>query len=194
MNVLGISGTPRKNGNSELLLNEALRPFTEKGWQVTMLKLSELKVNPCCGCDACLPSGKCIQDDDMGIFYSAFSACDAVIVSTPVYYRNVTSRLMAVFERYYAVKSNSPLRGKPGGAISVGRSTGGGGQSIVISVIHNWFLSCGAVCVPGELNGVTASADKPGDILKQENRLRQANILGQNVLNLAERLNTGQPS
>jgi len=43
------------------------------------------------------------------------------------------------------------------------------------------------LCVPGELNGVSALADKPGDILKQENRLRQAIILGENVLKYAEK-------
>jgi hypothetical protein len=48
--------------------------------------------------------------------------------------------------------------------------------------------SCGAICVPGELNGLTAVADKPGDVLKQEKRLRQARVLGQNVLHTAEQL------
>lgn len=50
--------------------------------------------------------------------------------------------------------------------------------------IYTWMLSCGMICVPGELNGVTAVADKPGEILDQANRLRQAEILGENVLGL----------
>ncbi len=44
------------------------------------------------------------------------------------------------------------------------------------------MLSCGIICVPGELNGVTAVADEPGDILNQPNRLKQAEILGSNIL------------
>ena len=63
-----------------------------------------------------------------------------------------------------------------------------GGQTITINAIYNWMLSCGVICVPGELNGVTATASEPGDILKQENRLRQAEILGRNVLNVAQKL------
>ena len=47
--------------------------------------------------------------------------------------------------------------------VAVGRGTGGG-QSIALTVIHNFFLSMGVICVPGELNGVSAVADKPGDI------------------------------
>lgn len=188
MLVLGISGTPRPNGNSEHLLTYAIKPFLENGWDATILKLSELDVKPCRGCDTCLTTGECVLDDDMSKFYEAFSSCHALIISTPVYYRNVSSSLMAVFERHYACKKKQPLRGKPGGAIAIGRSTGGGGQAIAITVIHNWLLSCGAICVPGELNGVTAAADKPGDVLLQENRLRQARILGENVMKTADKL------
>ena len=54
------------------------------------------------------------------------------------------------------------------------------------NVIYNFFLSSGVICVPGELNGVSAVADKPGDVLRDENRLRQARVLGENILRLAE--------
>jgi multimeric flavodoxin WrbA len=117
----------------------------------------------------------------MDYLYEAFTSCSAVIIASPVYYRNVSSQLKAVFDRSYAGGKTNPLKDKVGGAIAVGRGTGGG-QSIVLTVIHNYFLSSGIICVPGELNGVSATADKPGDILQQENRLRQAGILGENVL------------
>ena len=115
--------------------------------------------------------------------YEAFGACDALIISAPAYWRNVPAQLKAVFDRTYAMK-NKPLKGKLGGAIAVGRGSSGG-QSIVLNVIHNFYLSCGVLCVPGELNGVTASADKPGDILSQPRRLEQARILGENILGYA---------
>jgi multimeric flavodoxin WrbA len=189
MNVLGISGTPRKNGNSDILLQHALRPFEEAGWEVTLLRLSELRVAPCQACESCRSTGACTIDDDMHSFHVAFRQCDALIVATPVYYRNVCSHLMAVMERHYAVREEQPLAGKPGGAIAVGRGSGGG-QAMTINRIYTWLLSCGAVCVPGELNGLTAVADAPGDVLKQEKRLRQARVLGQNVLHTAEKLQT----
>lgn len=188
LKVLGISGSPRPNGNSEHLLHYAVQPFLENDWEAEILKLSALEVKPCNGCDLCLPAGECILDDDMSLFYHAFATCHAIVIATPVYYRNISSRLMAVFERHYACRNRQPLRGKPGGAIAVGRSSGGGGQAVAVSIIYNWLLSCGAVCVPGELNGLTASADKPGDILIQENRLHQARILGENLMKMAEKL------
>ena len=69
----------------------------------------------------------------------------------------------------------------------VGRGEGGG-QSNVLMIIYNYLLSSGALPVPGELNGLSAKADKPGDILTQERRLEQARILARNVMKYAEKL------
>ena len=188
MNVLGISGSPREKSNSHILLEHALQPFEEAGWSVKVLRLRDLTVKPCKACDHCTEHpGQCATDDDMGLFIDTFRRCDALIVATPVYSRNVCAQLMAVFDRHYAVKHERPLYGKVGGAIAVGAG-GGGGQSIAICAIYNWMRSCGMVGVPGELNGVTAVALKEGEILAQEKRLRQARILGENVLRFAEKI------
>jgi multimeric flavodoxin WrbA len=189
MNILGISGTPRENGNSDILLQYALKPFEESGWSVRHLRLSQMTVYPCKACDKCKMGqiSPCVQDDDMHIIYDAFRECDALIVSTPVYSRNISAQVMAVLDRYYGVNHFRPLEGKPGGAIAVGGGTAGG-QSITIAAIYNWMLSCGMICVPGELNGVTAKALNPGEVLSQENRLRQAEILGRNIMNVASKL------
>lgn len=190
MNVLGISGTPRENGNSEILLRYALRPFEEQRWAVKHFRLREMTVHPCRACEECQERGICTIDDDMQQIYESFRWCDALLVSSPVYSRNVSSQLLAVLDRHYAVRAERPLEGKVGGAIAVGRGTCGG-QTITINAIYTWMLSCGIICVPGELNGVTAVASEPGDILQQENRLRQATILGRNVLKVAERMRSG---
>ena len=187
MNILGISGTPRENGNSEILLRHALRPFEEQGWEVKHFRVRELNVHTCRGCEECKKQGKCTIEDDMHQIYEAFRWCDAIILSSPVYSRNISAQLLALMDRHYAVRAQRPLEGKAGGAIAVGAGTSGG-QSITIMAIYNWMLSCGVVCVPGELNGVTAVASDPGDILKQPQRLKQAEILGRNVMEVARKL------
>jgi len=186
MKVIGISGSPRKDGNTELLVREALKPFYEKGWEVTEFFLSSKTINPCMGCETCIGTGTCaIEGDDMELFLNELEDCNALIIGSPVYYRNVTAQLKALFDRSFVFNSRKLLAGKPGGAIAVGRGEGGG-QSLVLSIIHNYYLSSGALCVPCEINGLSARADKPGDILKQENRLRQARILGENIAKYAE--------
>lgn len=185
MNILGISGTPRKNGNSEILLNAALEPFAEAQWHIERFLLSEKKVAMCIGCETCHERKTCFINDDMLELYEAYAKCDAILIAAPAYWRNVPAQLKAVFDRTYAVSERKPLEGKLGGAIAVGRGSSGG-QSIVLNIIHNFYLSSGVLCVPGELNGVTASADKPGDILDQPRRLEQARILGRNIIKYAQ--------
>ena len=180
MNILGISGTPRKGGNSEILLDASLEPFTQANWDITKILLSEKRIGPCTGCDTCVESKICHINDDMDEIYKAYEWCDAIIISAPTYWRNVPAQLKAVIDRTYGMKNN-PLKGKLGGAIAVGRGQGGG-QAIVINIIYNFYLSAGMLCVPGETNGVTAVADKPGDILSQPRRLEQAKILGKNII------------
>lgn len=186
MKVIGISGSPRKNGNTECLVNECLNEFSTQGWTVSKFYLSEKTIKPCIGCEICVKSGVCsINDDDANFLFNELKSCDAIIIGSPVYYRNVTAQLKAVFDRSFACKRSEVFVGKPGGAIAVGR---GRGQSITLTVIYNYLLSCGALPVPGELNGLAVSADKPGDVLTQENRLNQARILARNVMEYAEKL------
>ena len=188
MKILGISGSPRKNGNTEILVEHALKPFQEAGWEIQRFFMSEKTINPCVACESCHNTGSCvIMGDDGASLLEAYLQCDAVIIGSPAYYRNVTAQLKALFDRSYSFGRRKPLVGKPGGAIAVGRGEGGG-QSLVLSIIYNYFLSMGAICVPGELNGLSARADGYGDIIKQERRLRQAGILGENILKFASLL------
>jgi multimeric flavodoxin WrbA len=188
MKVVGISGSPRKGGNTECLVKECLAEFASQGWAISEFYLSDKSIKPCIGCETCIESGVCaITDDDSTALFDELASCDAVIIGSPVYYRNVTAQLKAAFDRSFAYRRGGFLTGKPGGAVAVGRGEGGG-QSIVLTVIYNYLLSCGALPIPGELNGLSARADKPGDILSQEIRLNQARTLAQNVIRYAEKL------
>ena len=185
MKVIGISGSPRKDGNTEILVKHALEPFREHGWNVVEFFLSTRIIYPCKGCESCTETGSCaIVGDDMDFIYEELGTCDALIIGSPTYYRNVTAQLKALFDRSFAFGKKKPLDGKIGGAIAVGRGEGGG-QSLVLSIIHNYYLSSGAICVPCEINGLSARADKCGDILNQKNRLRQARVLGENIIRYA---------
>ncbi len=188
MKVVGISGSPRKNGNTDCLVSECLNEFTQNGWTASKFFLSDKRISACIGCETCVQTGTCmINDDDAALLFDELHSCDAVIIGSPVYYRNVTAQLKALFDRTFAHIPRNLLTSKPGGAIAVGRGEGGG-QGMVLTVIYNYLLSCGGLPVAGELNGVSARADKPGDIISQENRLRQVRILAQNVMKNAEKL------
>ena len=187
MKVVGISGSPRKGGNTECLVKESLREFAANGWTISEFLLSDKTVRPCGGCETCLVTGKCvIKDDDAEFLFNELADCDAVIIGSPVYYRNISAQLKAIFDRSIA-HGHDLLEGKPGGAIAVGRGEGAG-QSNTLMVIYNYLLSSGGLPIPGELNGLSAKADKPGDILQQERRLQQARTLSRNVMKYANKL------
>ena len=67
--VLGISGSPRRNGNSELLIREFMRGAEAGGHKTKLVILSELKISPCTSCGSCQKTGKCIIDDDMQLMH-----------------------------------------------------------------------------------------------------------------------------
>ena len=187
MKVLGISGSPRPNSNSRVLIDHAMKPFKEANWEIALFDLSELDIRSCTGCELCLENNKCVIDDDMHKIYKEIFECDAVIISSPVYNRTFSSKLSASLERIYAIHSLHPLRMKPGGAIAIGAGVGAG-QANTIQAIYTWMLSYGMICVPGELNGVTAKAYAAGEIKNVEKRLRQSEILGKNVLDVAMKM------
>ena len=74
--ILAISGTPRKGGNSEILLEAALEPFAEEKWDMTKFFLSEKTVEMCICCETCIETEKCFIDDDMSELYQELERCD----------------------------------------------------------------------------------------------------------------------
>ena len=180
MRILGISGSPRFGGNSEILLEHAINPFVEANWDVSRIHLSKMRIMPCIGCESCLKNGYCHIDDDMKEIYAAFESCDAVIISSPTYWKNIPSQLKAVIDRTFAIWNRKPLVGKHGGVISVGRGVNGG-QSIVQDVLFAYLRFCGVFCVSLDYD-VTAIADAPGDILNQTDILEKARLLGNKIL------------
>ncbi len=181
MRVLAISGTPRKGGNSELLIDHAVRPFENSEATVKIVKLSEKKIGPCMACESCTSnSERCILDDDMQEIYRDFVWCQVLILASPVYHSNITAQLMAVLNRRYAVKTSRPLRGKLGGAITVGR---GAGHTLVLAQLYNWMFSSGMVCVPPAIRAI---GSEQGDVAQEY--LEQAEELGEQLRHYATKL------
>ena len=187
-NILAISGSPRKKGNTELLVKAAIEPLTADGHTVQQFFLSQKKVAPCIACDACSKDGICVVKDDALDILEKITSYDAVIVGSPVYFRNITAQLLSLFTRFHSLAHRHPFKNLIcfGGAIAVGGSPNS--QGITLNIIHNFFLSMGLICVPATLNGVSVVARERGEVLNQPESLNNANILGRNILNLLQRI------
>ena len=129
MKVLGIMGSPRIKGNTDLLLDEALKGAQSRGAEVEKLTVSNLKIAPCREIYACLNDGNCVIKDDMADIYPSISSADAVIVASPIFFYTVSAQIMALISRCqafwarkYVLKMDIPL--KKGAFIAVGATKG----------------------------------------------------------------------
>ena len=102
MNILILSGSPRKGGNTELLV-EAFMKGAAMHNQVEVVSVRDFKVNPCLGCNACFKSedNTCAQKDDMTLIYEKMSQADMLVIASPVYFYGISAQLKAVIDRFH---------------------------------------------------------------------------------------------
>lgn len=98
--ILILSSTPRKGGNSDLLCDEFMRGAGEIGHTVEKIRLSDKTIHYCTGCCACIQEpGKCIQQDDMKDILKKFVAADILVLATPVYFHSMAGQMKTFIDR-----------------------------------------------------------------------------------------------
>ena len=103
MKVIGIAGSPRLGGNTDLLLAEVLRGAASRGAEVKAIVLNDLKITPCQHCDACLEKGKCRIEDDMQTVYRELEEADRIVIASPIQFMGVTAQAKAMIDRCQAL-------------------------------------------------------------------------------------------
>ena len=172
MNVIYISGSPRKNSNTDYLLGVGL---SVTGGQ--FVKLADYRIEPCKSCWACQKQGGCVVDDDMSnILIPMLLKCDVMVLGSPVYFNNVSAQLKAFMDRTWCIRGQ--LRNKIGGAITVGRKYG---IESVITAINAFFLK--HEMIPAN-RGVCGIAFEKEEIVKDEEAVESAKKLGKRIKEL----------
>lgn len=189
MKVLGILGSPRKGGNTELLLEEALKGAEAEGAEVERLRLTDYNIIPCKECLACYKEGNCIILDDMAKIYPKLLEADIILLASPIFFYGVTAwakalidRCQALWARKYQLKDPSYGKGgrkRKGFFISVG---GTKGQKTFEGAIltTKYFFDVLNAEYAGEL--VLREVDAKGDVLKHPEALQQAFEAGRKLV------------
>jgi len=189
MKDLGIFGSPRRGGNTELLLEEALKGAEKEGAKGERLYLSDFTITPCKECHGCDNTGNCIILDDMEKIYSKLLEADIVILASPIFFYGVTAwakalidRSQALWARKYLIKD--PSLGKEGKKrkgflISVGATKGQKVFEGAILTVKYFFDVLNAEYA-GEL--VFRGVEAKGDILKHPGALQQAFEAGRRLI------------
>ena len=100
MKVLGIAGSPRRGGNTDILLAEILRGAADKGAEVKTIIPDGLDFTTCTHCDACLKTGECKFKDDMQDIYAEFDQADVIVLASPIQFTGVTAPIKAMIDRF----------------------------------------------------------------------------------------------
>ena len=189
MKVLGLFGSPRRGGNTDLLLEEALKGAQAEGGEVEGLHLTDFSIIPCRECLQCFNEGKCIILDDMQKIYPKLLEADIIILASPIFFYGVTGwtkalidRCQALWSRKYILKDESLGReGKrrKGFFISVGGTKGQRVFEGAILTAKYFFDVLNAEYV-GAL--VFRQVDAKGDILNHPEALQQAFEAGRSLV------------
>ena len=131
MKVLGIMGSPRIKGNTDLLLEEALKGAKSQGAEVEKIVVDKLKISPCKEYLGCFKDGNCVIRDDMDDIYPKLLGADVVIIASPMFFYGVSSqtkalidRCQALWARKHILKQSLPNGGRKGAFIAVGATKG----------------------------------------------------------------------
>lgn len=105
--VLAVMGSPRKNKNTETLLNFLLEGIEELDYEITKVHLKDLEVKACTGCDHCGQTAGCVFNDGMEVLYDGFDNSDIVIFAAPIYFNSINGMAKNIVDRcqrYWSLK------------------------------------------------------------------------------------------
>ncbi len=200
MYILAIHGSPRKNGNSEILLDtfikgifQALKDFSNRfEVKVEKIRLPELNFSPCKECGGCEVKKECVVEDDFKTFLTPkIWNSDFLVISTPIFFYSHTSYVQAFFERFqafwvrkYVWKLPHPLEKVPKGILfSLGATKG---AKLFEGLIRSYKYVMDAI-YGNYVGGLFfRGIEKKGDILKFPEVLEKVQILGKEIILLPE--------
>lgn len=103
MKVLALAGSPRRQGNTDLLLERALAGAQSFGAVAETVVLSQQRLHPCRHCDGCLHSGVCVIKDEMQPLHHQLRTCDRLVLASPIFFMSVTAQAKIAIDRCQAL-------------------------------------------------------------------------------------------
>jgi multimeric flavodoxin WrbA len=174
--ILALSFSPRQEGNTEILLNQALAGAAREGATTELYRVAEHDISPCDGCWGCRKTGECHIKDDMQGLYTRLLEADGIIFGTPVYFYAMTAQGKTVIDRTIALGER--LGNKVGGVVVVGGSLG-----LVDAVKDLYFYMVTRQMLPASF--VAAYAGGKGQVKEMPKCMQASLDLGRQMVRLA---------
>ena len=191
MKVAAFNGSPRKGGNTESLLWEALRPIEYAGHDVAKFNLNEMSIKPCQDCGGCEDTGVCVWKDDMTLITAAIRESDRLILASPVFFFGVSAQAKAMIDRCQAFWCEKYLLKRP---IPEGPHRRKGLLLLVGGMKKEIGIECGdatataffrTVSVPEHETVSFLGIDEKGAVCGHETALNDVYLAGRRLIGLA---------
>jgi multimeric flavodoxin WrbA len=182
MKVIAFNGSPRKDGNTALLIDQVLAPLKAEGIQTEVFQLGGTNIHGCRACYRCFESktGRCAFDDDVvNECIAKMRHADGIILASPTYVSDVTPEIKCLIDRACLVsKANGDMfRRKVGAAVVAVRR---GGEIHAFDSLNHFFLIAQMV-VPGSCYWNMAFGREKGEVARDEEGMRTMQVLGENM-------------
>ena len=188
MRVVGISASPRRSGNSEILLDRALEGAAIAGASVEKIVLNELSYKPCQECGGCDKSGICVIHDGMEHVYRELDKADAVILSSPIFFDSLSAQAKMMIDRFqcswtskYVLKNIFISKKRRGMFICTAGSAGKAHFLNAKKIVRAFFATLDIEYF-GEL--FCGELEKMDDVYRDEKNLNRAYALGDELVKL----------
>ncbi|HCC70237.1 MAG TPA: flavodoxin family protein [Bacteroidales bacterium] len=190
MKVLAINGSPRKEGNTEILIREVLKVLEQNGIKSELIQIGGKKVNSCIACMKCKneKDGLCHKKNDLlNKVISRMVQADGIIIGSPVYFSDITTETKALIDvAGYALRAaGNPLKRKVGAAVVAVRRAGG---MPTFDSINHFFL-INEMIIPGSSYWNIGIGREKGDVLNDKEGIKTMQTLGENMAWLLKKTN-----
>jgi len=182
MKVIGINGSPRKNGNTAMLIDAVFAELKKEGIETEYIQLGGKAIHGCTACMKCFErnNNTCsIESDKLNEVIAKMVEADGIILGSPTYFSNVTAELKALIDRagLVAIANGYSLRRKAGAAVVAVRRAG---ATDTFDAINKFFL-INQMIVPGSVYWNLGFGLRPGEVEGDEEGLRTMRVLGENM-------------
>lgn len=187
MKVLIINGSPRKDGNCSVAINEMVGVFEKEGIEAEVVSLGNKAVRGCIACGACAKTGRCAFDDAVNEIAPKFEEADGLVVASPVYYGSANATLIACLDRlFYSTHFDKTM--KVGASVVCARR---GGCSATFDELNKYFTISGMPVASSQYwNSIHGAA--PGQAMSDEEGRQTMRALASNMSFLIKSIALGK--
>ena len=181
MKAVAFNGSPRKGGNTEILLKQALAPLKAAGWETELVQLGGADIRGCKACYRCFKKKncRCAHDDCFNGCMERMIDADAILLGSPTYFTDVSAEMKALLDRagLVALANGGLFRGKIGASVVAVRR---GGGTHAFDTMNHMFLMSGAI-IPGSTYWNLGFGLDKGEVAKDAEAARNMKDLGETI-------------